>query len=82
MSKEIYLKVGFGSQREQNFAETYFFEQTSSKASIFQDDFKEADLPASPSADAVTTPQTHARRWTFGHGVAKFSDRKLLNFYH
>ena len=62
MSKEIDLKVGFGSQREQNFAETYFFEQTSSKASNFQDDFKEADLPASPSADAVTTPQTHAQR--------------------
>ncbi|CAH3026457.1 unnamed protein product [Porites evermanni] len=33
---------------------------TLSKASIFNNTFKEADLPASLSADAVTTPQTYA----------------------
>ena len=71
--------IEFGSQKEANFAETYFFEQTLSKASIFNDAFKEADLPTSLSADALTTPQTHVRWSTFGHGVAKFSDRKLLS---
>ena len=67
-------------KREQNFAETYFFEHTLSQASILHDASKEADLPASQSADAVTTPQTHAQWWTFGHSVAKLSDRKLFIF--